>query len=284
MAEVEQPDLTTLTVQLLSAYVANNSVANEDLAGLIQATRKALAGEQAPVEPEAPEFLPAVSVRKSLASRDSIISLIDGKAYKTLKRHLATHGLTPEQYRERYKLPRDYPMVAPAFAEQRRKIAERIGLGRKPGTQAEAGPIAAGATPSNSPADAPAKAVSAKGKRTRRAKVAEPAALEAAAEQVAATIDAVKRRDTKSTQATALETGSSKSSAARGRKRATTAAADKTQPSAGEVASAEVKSAPTANARPGRRAKLKIAVGASDEPAKQKKAGRPRKTTDSVQN
>jgi predicted transcriptional regulator len=76
---------------------------------------------------------PAVSVRKSLASRDRIISLIDGKPYSTLKRHLAGHGLTPAQYRERYGLAADYPMVAPAYAEKRRELAKKIGLGRKPG-------------------------------------------------------------------------------------------------------------------------------------------------------
>ena len=65
---------------------------------------------------------PAISVRKSLASADFILSLIDGKPYKTLKRHLAQHGLTPEQYRERYKLPKSYPMVAPAYSEARRAV------------------------------------------------------------------------------------------------------------------------------------------------------------------
>jgi predicted transcriptional regulator len=77
------------------------------------------------------EHVPAVSVRKSLASRDSITSLIDGKQYKTLKRHLANHGLTPNDYRQRYGLKSDYPMVAPAYADTRRELAKKIGLGRK---------------------------------------------------------------------------------------------------------------------------------------------------------
>jgi predicted transcriptional regulator len=77
---------------------------------------------------------PAVTVRKSLASKDHIISLIDGKPYTTLKRHLGAHGLTPAQYRERYGLKSDYPMVAPAYAEKRRELAKKIGLGRKPGS------------------------------------------------------------------------------------------------------------------------------------------------------
>lgn len=76
-------------------------------------------------------YTPAVSVRKSLASRDHIISLIDGKPYRTLRRHLSGHGLTPEQYRERYGLKADYPMVAPSYSEARRDMAHRIGLGSK---------------------------------------------------------------------------------------------------------------------------------------------------------
>ncbi len=76
-------------------------------------------------------FTPAVSVRKSLASQDHIISMIDGKPYKTLRRHLSTHGLTPEEYRARYNLKSDYPMVAPAYSEARRAMAHKIGLGAK---------------------------------------------------------------------------------------------------------------------------------------------------------
>lgn len=78
-----------------------------------------------------PAFEPAVTIRKSLASRNHIISLIDGKPYVTLKRHLRGHGLTPVQYRERYGLKADYPMVAPAYAERRRELAKKIGLGSK---------------------------------------------------------------------------------------------------------------------------------------------------------
>lgn len=81
---------------------------------------------------EGPVAEPAVSVRKSLASPEHIISLIDGKAYKTLKRHLANNGLTPDQYRKMFGLKSDYPMVAPAYSERRRGVANAIGLGRKP--------------------------------------------------------------------------------------------------------------------------------------------------------
>ena len=83
----------------------------------------------------ATEYTPAVSVRKSLSSKDHIISMIDGKAYKTLRRHLATHGMTPAEYRDRYGLKPDYPMVAENYSESRRAMAKKIGLGRKPGAR-----------------------------------------------------------------------------------------------------------------------------------------------------
>ena len=136
------PDVAALTVQLLSAYLTNNTVPSEDLAGLIRSTRDALtqgALTRAQEEPET--FTPAVSARKSLASPDHIISLIDGKPYKTLKRHLMGHGLTPEAYRSRYNLPANYPMVAPLYAEHRRDIARKAGLGsRKPTVEVAAVP------------------------------------------------------------------------------------------------------------------------------------------------
>ncbi|MET0364839.1 MAG: MucR family transcriptional regulator [Sphingobium sp.] len=134
MADIEQPDVAALTVQLLSAYLANNTVAHTDIADLVRTTKAALIEEKAPapIAAEAPVHTPAVTVRKSLASPDHILSLIDGKPYKTLKRHLTSHGLTPASYRERYGLPTSYPMVAPGFAAQRRAIAEKIGLGRRP--------------------------------------------------------------------------------------------------------------------------------------------------------
>jgi predicted transcriptional regulator len=89
---------------------------------------------EAPAPAEvAPEYTPAVSARKSLASKDHIISMIDGKPYKTLRRHLATNGMTPAEYRERYGLKPDYPMVAENYSESRRAMAKKIGLGRKPG-------------------------------------------------------------------------------------------------------------------------------------------------------
>jgi predicted transcriptional regulator len=81
---------------------------------------------------EPKEYTPAISARKSLASKDHIISMNYGKPYKALRRHLATNGLTPAEYRERYGLKPDYPMVAESYSESRRAMAEKIGLGRKP--------------------------------------------------------------------------------------------------------------------------------------------------------
>ncbi|MDP1028599.1 MucR family transcriptional regulator [Sphingomonas sp. KR1UV-12] len=116
------------------------------------------AGTQAPVaEAPASDFTPAVSVRKSLASKDHIISLIDGKPYKTLRRHLATNGLTPAEYRERYGLKSDYPMVSENYSESRRAMAKKIGLGRKPGTKVARSDEGAAAAPRRRKAE-PARA------------------------------------------------------------------------------------------------------------------------------
>ncbi len=147
MAETDEGDLTSLTVQLLSAYVANNPVPSNELAALIETTRKALSGEVAAPEEEAPIHTPAVTVRKSLASRDHIVSMIDGKPYRSLKRHLSSHGLTPADYRQRYNLAADYPMVAPGYSEQRREVAKRLGLGRKKGAAQPVKPPAKRAKP-----------------------------------------------------------------------------------------------------------------------------------------
>ena len=109
--------------------------------GKMHDTVNALLGDgnaAAPSEP-AQEYQAAVSVRKSLASKDHIISMIDGKPYKTLRRHLSTHGMTPGEYRERYGLKSDYPMVAENYSESRRAMAKKIGLGRKPGARKPVG-------------------------------------------------------------------------------------------------------------------------------------------------
>ena len=141
MAEdVSELNAVELATELTIAWLnnANNRVSAEDVPTFLQTMHATVVGlsggassepaETAPTE----EYAPAVSVRKSLASKDHIISMIDGKPYKTLRRHLAGHGLTPEQYRERYNLKSDYPMVAENYSQSRRDMAKRIGLGRKP--------------------------------------------------------------------------------------------------------------------------------------------------------
>lgn len=124
--------LITLTSDIVAAHVSNNSVTVEDLPSLITNVYGALSGlgHAAAVQEARPE--PAVSVRASIKP-DYIVCLEDGKKLKMLKRHLMTHyNLTPEQYRQRWNLPADYPMVAPNYAEKRRELAKKIGLGRKP--------------------------------------------------------------------------------------------------------------------------------------------------------
>jgi len=123
--------LITLTADIVSAHVSNNSVAVSDLPSLIQNIYSALngLGQAAVVPEEKPE--PAVSIRASVKP-DYIVCLEDGKKLKMLKRHLMTHyQMTPEQYRAKWNLPADYPMVAPSYAEQRRALAKKIGLGTK---------------------------------------------------------------------------------------------------------------------------------------------------------
>ena len=124
--------LITLTSDIVAAHVSNNSVSVDDVPALIQNIYGALAGlgtaAPAEVRPE-----PAVSIRASVKA-DHVVCLEDGKKMKMLKRHLMTdHGLTPTEYRLRWGLPADYPMVAPDYAEKRRVLAKQIGLGRKPG-------------------------------------------------------------------------------------------------------------------------------------------------------
>lgn len=123
--------LVTLTADIVAAHVSNNSVAVSDLPLIIQNVHSALAGlGQMPEAPEVKQE-PAVSIRASVKP-DHIVCLEDGKKLKMLKRHLMTHyQMTPEQYRAKWNLPADYPMVAPNYAEQRRNLAKKIGLGTK---------------------------------------------------------------------------------------------------------------------------------------------------------
>ncbi|MDF0490586.1 MucR family transcriptional regulator [Sphingomonas sp. H39-1-10] len=123
--------LITLTADIVSAHVANNSISVSDLPTLIGNVHAALAGlGTVPVLAEAPAQ-PAVAIRSSVKP-DYIVCLEDGKKLKMLKRHLMTHyQMTPADYRAKWHLPADYPMVAPNYAETRRALAHKIGLGRK---------------------------------------------------------------------------------------------------------------------------------------------------------
>lgn len=127
------PDLLGLTAEIVSAHVSNNPVSVSDLPNLIQEVYRTLAGmgNEPPPAPEKPQ--PAVPIKKSITP-EYLICLEDGKKLKMLKRHLMTHyNMTPEEYRARWNLPADYPMVAPNYAATRRELAKKIGLGRKPG-------------------------------------------------------------------------------------------------------------------------------------------------------
>ena len=127
--------LVTLTADIVAAHLSNssNSVEIDKVGALIAQVHTALAGLGEPVEPEVEPQEPAVSVRASIKP-DYLVCLEDGKKLKMLKRYLMTnYQMTPDDYRRKWGLPNDYPMVAPNYAEQRRDLAKKIGLGRKPG-------------------------------------------------------------------------------------------------------------------------------------------------------
>ncbi|UVK35653.1 MucR family transcriptional regulator (plasmid) [Mesorhizobium sp. AR10] len=135
-------DVLELTADVVSAYVSNNPVPVGEIPALIGQVHAALKGTAGTsVSAEEPEVLkPAVSIRKSVTP-DYIICLDDGKKFKSLKRHLSTHyGLTPDDYRAKWGLPSDYPMVAPNYAATRSALAKTMGLGRKPAEPENPGP------------------------------------------------------------------------------------------------------------------------------------------------
>lgn len=131
--ENKSDNLIQLTADVVSAYVSNNPVPVADLPALIDQVHAALRSRINGMVKEAPELLkPAVPVKKSITP-DYIVCLEDGKQFKSLKRHLGTHyGLTPDEYRTKWGLPADYPMVAPNYALARSVLAKKMGLGRKP--------------------------------------------------------------------------------------------------------------------------------------------------------
>jgi predicted transcriptional regulator len=148
--------LIELTTSIVASYVENNNLAANDVPPLIRSVHSALAGVN---EPEAAAVETAnaspAQIRKSITP-DALISFLDGKKYRTLKRHVATHGLTFAEYRERYGLPKDYPSVAPSYSAQRSEMAKALGLGNKGRGRA---PAAAAAPPAKA-----AKAKAGKGK------------------------------------------------------------------------------------------------------------------------
>lgn len=136
---MDNENSVSLATELTIAWLSNQNtrVNSEDVPAFLRSMYEAVNNLEQPAleadTTEARTYEPAVSIRKSLANKDHLISLIDGKPYKTLRRHLSGHGLTPDEYRERYGLKADYPMVAESYSEARRDMAKKIGLGRKPG-------------------------------------------------------------------------------------------------------------------------------------------------------
>jgi predicted transcriptional regulator len=133
MTSATSPELLTLTAQIVSAHVSNNSVTPDALPDLINSIYGTLSTVgTTPTPPAAEKPQPAVPIKRSVFP-DHIVCLEDGKKLKMLKRHLKTaYNMTPEEYREKWRLPSSYPMVAPNYAEQRSTLAKSIGLGRRP--------------------------------------------------------------------------------------------------------------------------------------------------------
>lgn len=130
----EAPDIVELTSEIVSAYVANNALAISDLPGLIKSVHTALCFDEPTVGDVKPATVKATAaqIRKSIAADgESLLNFEDQRPYKTLKRTLALRGMSPDQYRAKWGLPEDYPMVAPAYAARRSAIAQAAGLGRK---------------------------------------------------------------------------------------------------------------------------------------------------------
>lgn len=131
---IDKGELLALTSEIVSSHVANNTVEKGDLVELIQSVYGKLNDIASGEDEKKQNLTPAVPVKKSVTA-DHIICLEDGKKLKMLKRHLMTaYGLTPDEYRAKWGLPSDYPMVAPNYAAKRQELAKKIGLGRKPKT------------------------------------------------------------------------------------------------------------------------------------------------------
>ncbi len=123
-------NLIELTAEIVSAYVANNRVPPHDISSVIETVHASLQLLGKPVLPVAEKPVPRIPIKKTVTP-DYIISLEDGKHYKSLKRHLSGYGMSPQEYKEKWGLPHDYPMVASSYAAHRSELAKSIGLGRK---------------------------------------------------------------------------------------------------------------------------------------------------------
>jgi len=165
MDEAMNSDHTTLTADVVAAYVSHNAVQTADLPDLIASVHGALQSLKAPRQAEPEKREPPVSIKKSITP-DFLISLEDGRRYKSLKRHLNGRGLSSEQYREKWGLSRDYPMVAPNYAKQRSELAKASGLGQLRRNRA------AGSEPAAQGEGAPEPAKKARGRRKRTAEAA----------------------------------------------------------------------------------------------------------------
>lgn len=158
----QQLDFASITADIISSYVANNAVHRADLPTVIASVHAALQGLASPTQAEPEKSEPRVPIKKSITP-DFLISLEDGKKYKTLKRHLSKLGLTADEYRAKWGLPADYPMVATSYAAKRSELARSIGLGQmrtKNATKA--------AVTSNEKVTAPVKAEKPKRGRTSK--------------------------------------------------------------------------------------------------------------------
>jgi predicted transcriptional regulator len=128
--QLTPPNRLELSAEIVSAFVSNNNLTTADLPALISSVHAALENLGKPVKQEPEKLVPLVPIKKTITP-DFLISLEDGKRYKSLRRHLSGRGLTPEQYREKWGLPRDYPMVSPNYSAQRSELARSVGLGQK---------------------------------------------------------------------------------------------------------------------------------------------------------
>jgi predicted transcriptional regulator len=175
LAAADRGDMIGYAADIVSAYVSNNSVPTSELPGLLSGIYAAIDGLRAGSASAEPAIgkPTAAQIRKSIKP-DALISFIDGKPYKTLKRHLSGNGLTIAEYRERYGLPRDYPSVAASYSEQRSAMAKNLGLGQNRKASAPVAPVEPAAAPAEKPVEKPTKA-------RGRAKVAEAPAPKAPA-------------------------------------------------------------------------------------------------------